>query len=321
MASDYDSPWKEAITQHFQQFLEYFFAEIHADVDWFAGYEFLDSELQAIISGAQHGRRFADRLVRVRRRSGKHQLVLIHVEVQSQVDRQFGRRMLLYHSRIFDRFGLDLCSLAILGDTDPNWRPQGRRRRLWGCLHQLRFPVRKLLDYPDTVSQTTNPFAWLTAGHRQAQATRRHPKKRAAAKSRMVRGLYTCGLSIQQIRELFRLLDWLLALPEDLEYAFRQDLARFEEENSMPYVTSIERLARKEGREEGLEAGQEIARDQACRSLRQEILARYQVRWGQPPDRVAAQLEQLQDLQQLVSLLGALVTAATPTDWLPDHQD
>lgn len=85
----------------------------------------------------------------------------------------------------------------------------------------------------------------------------------------------------------------------------------------MPYVTSIERLARKEGREEGLEAGQEIARDQACRSLRQEILARYQVRWGQPPARVTTHLEQVQDLQQLVSLLGALVTAPTPTDWLP----
>ena len=88
----------------------------------------------------------------------------------------------------------------------------------------------------------------------------------------------------------------------------------------MPYVTSIERLARKEGlekgREEGFEAGQELVRDQACRSLRQEILAKYQVRWGKPPDQVTAHLEQVQDLQQLVSLLGGLVTAPSHTDWL-----
>ena len=37
IASDDDSPWKEAIGQHSQQFLEYFFPDIEADIDWSAG--------------------------------------------------------------------------------------------------------------------------------------------------------------------------------------------------------------------------------------------------------------------------------------------
>ena len=36
---------------------------------------------------------------------------------------------------------------------------------------------------------------------------------------------------------------------------FREELERYEEENQMPYVTSIERLAREEGIEEGIQQG------------------------------------------------------------------
>lgn len=281
-------------------------------MEWSAGYEFLDAELQAITRDAQHWRRFADRLVKLTRLSGEQQLVLIHIEVQSQVDRNFTRRMLLYHTRIFDRFGLDLCSLAILGDSNPSWRPRGYRHSLWGCLHQLRFPIRKLLDYPDWASQTANPFAWLTAAQLQAQATRRQLQKRAEMKTRLVRGLYSCGLSSSQVRELFRLLDWVLALPPDLDYTFRQDLARFEEENNMPYVTSIERIAREEARKEA----REEAREEACKTLRLGILQIYEERWGQPSTQVVEKLEQIQDLKHLVDLLGHLPTAKPGQEWL-----
>jgi len=98
MASDYDSLWKDAIGQYFQQFLRFFFPNIEADIDWSAGYELMDAELQAISRKSKHRRRFADRLVKISLLSGEHQLVLIHVEVQSQVERHFPQRMLLYHS-------------------------------------------------------------------------------------------------------------------------------------------------------------------------------------------------------------------------------
>ncbi|MBI4861547.1 MAG: hypothetical protein HY815_14990, partial [Candidatus Riflebacteria bacterium] len=66
-----------------------------------------------------------------------------------------------------------------------------------------------------------------------------------------MKGLYDRGLSAKQVRQLFRLIDWMLQLPEELEQEFRVELDRFEEERKMPYVTSVERLARKEGWQEG----------------------------------------------------------------------
>ena len=144
--TDYDSPWKEAIGQCFEDFLRFFFPEINEDIEWACGYDLLDTELQGISREADNKRREADMLLQVTRRSGDQQLVLVHVEVQSQVDPEFTRRMLLYHSRIADKFGQAVCSLAILGDHNLSWRPVLHRNFLWGCSHELHFPVRKLLD-------------------------------------------------------------------------------------------------------------------------------------------------------------------------------
>ncbi len=45
-------------------------------------------------------------------------------------------------------------------------------------------------------------------------------------------------------------------LPHELQEGFREELHRYEEEKRMPYVTSVERLAKEEGRLlEVIEAG------------------------------------------------------------------
>ncbi|EGV15866.1 RpnC/YadD family protein [Thiocapsa marina] len=68
---------------------------------------------------------------------------------------------------------------------------------------------------------------------------------------RLVRLLQQRSYSRERILELFRLLDWLLQLPEGLEQDFKRELIAFEEQANMPYITSIERLGRQVGRQEG----------------------------------------------------------------------
>jgi hypothetical protein len=53
-------------------------------------------------------------------------------------------------------------------------------------------------------------------------------------KLRLVRGLYERGYSREDIQQLFRFIDWLMELPEDLDEQFRQDVQQFEEEKQMP---------------------------------------------------------------------------------------
>src|SRR5579863_4788935 len=73
----------------------------------------------------------------------------------------------------------------------------------------------------------------------------------------VVRRLYRLGYDHSQITQLFRFIDWVMRLPDDLERRFRAELRAYEEENHMPYVTSMERIGREEGRQEGLVEGRQ----------------------------------------------------------------
>jgi len=59
---------------------------------------------------------------------------------------------------------------------------------------------------------------------------------------------------------LFRILDAIIDLPRELEKALSVDLAEFEKERTMPYVSSIERIAREEGKAEGKIEGEAEAK-------------------------------------------------------------
>jgi len=131
--ADYDSPWKEILETYFPDFMAFFFPEADADSDWSRGYEFLDTELQQIVRDAELGRRLADKLVKVWRRSGEETWVLAHIEVQNTPEGQFAERMFVYNYRLRDRYDRPVASLAVLGDENPSWQPNTFRSHLWGC--------------------------------------------------------------------------------------------------------------------------------------------------------------------------------------------
>jgi len=113
---DYDSAWKEVLERFFAEFTAFFFPRAHAGIDWSKGYEFLDKELQQVVRDAELGRRLADKLVKVWSRDGEEAWVLVHVEVQGRVDREFAKRMYVYNYRLFDRYDRRVATLAVLAD-------------------------------------------------------------------------------------------------------------------------------------------------------------------------------------------------------------
>ena len=66
----------------------------------------------------------------------------------------------------------------------------------------------------------------------------------------------------QRIIDLFAVIDWLLRLPQELEERLWGAVMELEQENNMPYVTSVERIGLRrgleQGRKEGLQEGSRI---------------------------------------------------------------
>jgi hypothetical protein len=250
MNDTYDSPWKEILELYFFEFLEFFFPAIHRQVDRSKGYVCLDKELEPVVRDAAAGSNLADKLIRVYRLDGVEQDVLVHVEVQSDSETAFPLRMFRYSYRIFDRYHRPVVSLAVLGDDKPDWRPQAYGWKLWGCQMNLRFPIVKLWDYNDRwqdLQRSRNPFSTLVMAHLKTRATRNDPESRLRWKLRLVRRLYEMGYGRRDVLEIFRLLDWLLRLPPELETAFHHELGQYEARKGMRYITQIERSGIQKG--------------------------------------------------------------------------
>jgi hypothetical protein len=221
-----DSPWKEALQQFLKPFLAFFFPHIHDALDWRRRYQALDKEFQQIVGEAAAGTALGDKLFRVWRKDGREAWLLIHIEIQGQVDATFPERMFRYNIRAWELYGRTVVSLAVLCDDRPNWRPDHFSYGDWGSETSLRFPVAKVLDYAqdeEALAQHANPFAQVLA-HLKAQTTRDDPQERYRWKTRLVRGLYERGWSATRVRQLFRLIDWLMTLPAALQTRFREEL-------------------------------------------------------------------------------------------------
>ena len=257
--TNHDSTWKEALEHYLQPFLALFFPQIYDDIDWTRGHEWLDKELHKLTRKDEIGGRIVDVLVKVYRKNGQERWLLIHIEVQGSYEAAFPQRMFVYHYRIFNRYKRKLCSLAILADDRPSWRPKRYAHSVWGCRVTFTFPSVKLLDLLPRLPEleaSDNPFAILVAAHLLAQQTRDDAVQRRVLRLRLYRGLYQRGFSREDIQELFHLLDAFMTLPQPEEDLFWDEIDRYEKEKNMPHMTSIERRGLERGLERGRAEGQ-----------------------------------------------------------------
>ncbi len=252
---DFDSPWKEALQAYLPSFLGFFFADIHTDVDWTRGYESLDKEFQQIVRRAKVGKCLADKLFKIWLKDGGERWLLIHIEIQGDYEKEFPERMFDYHVAARQLYNQQVVSLAVLCDDNANWRPTTFEYENWSCRLHLTFRIAKLLDFAADLSaleRSDNPFGAVVLAHLQAQATRGDPANRGRQKLDLVKGLYRRSWTADDVRRLFRLIDWMMALPDEFENRFWAEHEAYEEETKMEYVTSVERIGYRRGLVDGI---------------------------------------------------------------------
>ncbi|MFP4032437.1 MAG: hypothetical protein ACLFRG_17715 [Desulfococcaceae bacterium] len=256
---DHDSPWKEVLELYFPEFIAFFSPEAHREIDWSRGYEFLDKELQQITRDAETGRRYVDKLARVWLKNGAEEWALIHSDIQMFRETDFDERMYIYHFRLYDRYRRHAASFAVIGG-EGRWRPGLFERKLWNCETRFRFPVVRLLDFEDDLEalrNSDNPFATVVLAYLHTRRTKGDNPGRRREKMALIRHLHEKNYSRQDIINLFRFIDWSMRLPQPEEQAFWRELAEYEEEKRMPYITSVEKIGYQRGMEEGVQIGEE----------------------------------------------------------------
>jgi hypothetical protein len=92
------------------------------------------------------------------------------------------------------------------------------------------------------------------------------------------------GYSREDIVELFRFINWVMVLPDSLARDFRQELRSYEEAMRMRYVTTIERMASEEGRQEG-----------TLETSREFVLEILETRFGEVPSSIVELINGIDD--------------------------
>ena len=85
-----------------------------------------------------------------------------------------------------------------------------------------------------------------------------------------------------------------MTLPDELAQQFNTELYLLDEESNMKYVTSFERMAKQEGRQEG---------------IWESIIELLTIRFGPDLDETAVQLKQINDVDTLRALRKQAITA------------
>ncbi len=278
-------------------------------IDWSVPPRFLETELQEIVRDSESGPMRVDKLVEVARRDGGTDILLVHMEIQAQRDDELPRLMFQYFCRIFDRFGRPPVSLAVLADPNPRWRPRDFNTSFAGCALRFQYATCKLTDLDlEPWIEAGNPVARVIEAHRMAQGTGRDMKARRNGKLGLVRKLLESGMEEAKVREVMRLIHWLLALPVEEEVGFRKDVKDMEANMQTKRRSTYERIVLEEGIERGLMQGRNEGRHSAARELLLDLI---RVRFGTCTPSVWNRIEAIQEEARLRELALAVVTISS----------
>jgi hypothetical protein len=112
----------------------------------------------------------------------------------------------------------------------------------------------------------------------------------------------------QVVLDLYRFIDWLLELPEELEAQVWQQILQYEEAQHVTYISTAERMGHQKGLQEGREQGLQ-------QGLRQGLLdgleLALELRFGRAGLDLVPELRQIEDPAVLQAVGERLRTANT----------
>ncbi|MES2141781.1 MAG: hypothetical protein V4471_02695 [Pseudomonadota bacterium] len=274
--ANHDSAWKDVLDAYFKEFMEFFYLEIAEKIDWAAGYEALDKELLAITTDAMVGKRFVDKLFKIKTLEGQEEVILIHIEVQGKKEDEFPLRLFQYYYRLFEKHGQSILTLAILTDGNNSWHPKSYQKQVLGFpILTFNFQANKLLDYQgakNSLEETANPFGIVVLVQLAALETKGNPQGRYEMKARITRLLLKKGYKKDYILNLFKVIDWGLVLPPDLKIQYNNDIEQLKEEEGMSYVLSAVRDEVEKNHQSWLQQGLEQGEHRKALAIARNLL-------------------------------------------------
>jgi predicted transposase/invertase (TIGR01784 family) len=266
---NHDRLFKELLQTFFAEFMQLFFPEAYRAID-FKHLKFLQQEVYTdVTAGEKH---VVDILVETRLKQ-EPGLILIHVEPQAYLQKEFSERMFIYFSRLYERYRRRILPVAVFSYEQVRDEPD-RFDLQFPFLDILHFKYYKLelkkLNWRDYIISDNPVAAALLSkmGFNQ--------EERVKVKLEFMRMLARMKLDPARTELLGGFFESYLKLNREEESEYHLELAKIdrkEAEAIMQITTSWHEKGRAEGIKEGIKEGRlETARAALKKGLPEDIV-------------------------------------------------
>lgn len=286
---DYDGLWKRIIGELFQEFIQFFAPELSKRVDFTKVPEFLQQELYREIIEEKKGKNIADLIVKIYLKNGQEKWILIHVEVNNKVNKDFPKRMFRYFYRIYDKFDRNIYAIALITDGTISKYPDHFHYSFYGTQVEYKYTVYKFHEHTlEELEQLTNPFAAAVIAGKYASQHKNDVEIRYQFKRKLMIQILDRFSGEEKksrtyISALFHFIEYILQTPDELKSKLREEIieyyrkdgeygVRAEYSELSPTLAAIvEELYGKRFREELKEKAEELVRTQVEEQVRTQV--------------------------------------------------
>lgn len=301
---DHDRLFKELLETFFTEFMELFFPEAARSIDLIQ-IKFLQQELFTdVTAGEKHK---VDILVETRLKN-EPGLILVHVEPQAYVQKNFNERMFIYFSRLYEKYRRRILPVAVFSYDRVLNEPDSFKLG-FPFLDVLNFRFYKLelkkLNWQEYI-QSDNPVAAALLSKMGFK-----PEEKVPVKLEFMRMLVRLKLDPARMELLAGFFETYLKLNREEEEQYNRELGKLDSKEVdviMQITTSWHEKGRAEGRAEGRTEGRAEGRVERTR----EIICKYLIRkFGERSANLQQKVGQVTDLEQLDHILEELFAAST----------
>lgn len=245
--TDHDRLFKELIQTFFDEFMQLFFPEASKSID-FKHLKFLQQEVYTdIVAGEKH---VVDMLVETRLRE-EPGMIMVHIEPQAYVQKDFNERMFIYFSRLYEKYRCRILPVAVFSYDQERNEPHSFTLQ-FPFLSVMQFRYYKIelkkLDWREYI-KGNNPVAAALLSKMGFS-----PAEKVKVKLEFMRMLIRMKLDLARMELLGGFFESYLKLSSEEEAELQLEISkvdRKEAEAIMQITTSWHEKGREEGKIEG----------------------------------------------------------------------
>lgn len=261
-----DNLWKGILEDTFKDFIEFMHPGIAEILDMHKEFQFLDKELKQIFPIEKEDilPEVINKLVKVFKRSGHEEWILLHVDAQKKYQKGLGKRMFTHFHKIIDKFDKRVSAYILFTEMTGREIPDYYITGFMGTKLTYHFNCYKIADATDQeLLDNNNPFVIIILAARiflkikHIKDSRERDELLQELKYSLARELHFRNIGSVKTNAMMNFLRYYIRFDnKDISNVFEKRI-RILTNNNMGIEEQLLDIAEKKGFEKGEQSGRE----------------------------------------------------------------